>query len=133
MQFQMLIYPVTDLSRRAPSYEENGVGYLLTAQTMEFFIKCYAPTESDRLDIRASPLLASSFTGLPRTLVVTAEYDPLRDEGEEYAEALVNAGVDVTLRRYQGAVHGCFQMSNFSSLARDLIDLCTTQLKDALC
>ncbi len=51
MQFQMLIYPVTDLSRRAASYEENGMGYLLTAQTMDFFIHCYTPTEAERHDI----------------------------------------------------------------------------------
>jgi acetyl esterase len=107
----MLVYPVTDLANRAASYAENGKGYLLTAATMEFFIDCYTPERSQRLDPRASPLLAPTFVGLPRTLVITAELDPLRDEGEGYARALKAAGVDVALVRYDGAVHGFFQMS----------------------
>lgn len=122
---QMLVYPVTDLAHRAPSYKENGDGYLLTAAMMEFFIGCYTPDASRRRDPRASPLLAESFAGLPKTLVITAELDPLRDEGEAYARALQKAGVDVTLKRYDGAVHGFFQMSNFSQLARDAIQQCT--------
>jgi len=89
---QMLVYPVTDIANRAASYSENGEGYLLTAAAMEFFIDCYAPERSQRLDPRASPLLDTSFVGLPKTLVITAELDPLRDEGEAYARVVVTRG-----------------------------------------
>jgi acetyl esterase len=128
----MLVYPVTDIANRAASYSENGEGYLLTAAAMEFFIDCYAPERSQRLDPRASPLLDTSFAGLPKTLVITAELDPLRDEGEAYARALEAAGVDVTLVRYDGAVHGFFQMSSFSKLGKDAIERCSRFLAESL-
>ncbi len=131
LRCQMLVYPVTDLANRAPSYAENGEGYLLTAAAMEFFIRCYAPDRRQRLDPRASPLLADEFTGLPRTLVIVAGLDPLRDEGEAYARALEKAGVDVSLVQYDGAVHGFFQMSNFSMLAKDAIARCSAFLKES--
>jgi acetyl esterase len=131
LRCQMLVYPVTDLASRTASYAENGEGYLLTSAAMEFFIDCYAPERSQRLDPRASPLRATSFAGLPRTLVITAELDPLRDEGEAYAHALEAAGVDVALVRYDGAVHGFFQMSSFSRLARDAIARCATFLAES--
>ena len=129
---QLLVYPVTDLAHEAPSYRENGTGYLLGTTMMEFFADCYTPDPADRLDPRASPLLASDFTGLPRTLVVTAEYDPLRDEGEAYAHALEAAGVDVQLARYDGAVHGFWQMTPISALARDAMDQCVEFLHASL-
>ena len=129
---QMLVYPVTDLAHRSASYAANGEGFLLTAATMEFFIDCYTPEPAQRLDRRASPLLATDFAGLPRTLVLTAELDPLRDEGEAYARALEAAGVDVTLVRYDGAIHGFFQMSSFSKLGKDAIDRCSRFLAESL-
>jgi acetyl esterase len=128
---QMLVYPVTDLANRAASYAENGEGYLLTAAMMEFFIDCYAPDRAQRLDPRASPLLARDFERLPRSLVLTAGLDPLRDEGETYARALKAAGVDVTLERYDGAVHGFFQMSNFSKLGKDAVERCSQFLEES--
>lgn len=128
---QVLVYPVTDLVNRASSYSANGVGYLLTAETMEFFIACYTPNAGDRQDHRASPLLADDLVDLPRTLVITAEYDPLRDEGEAYAHRLREAGVDVTVKRYDGAVHGFFQMTNFSELARDAMAQCCNFIRTA--
>lgn len=132
LRCQMLVYPVTELANRAPSYVSNGDGYLLTSATMEFFIDCYTPERAQRLDPRASPLLAADFVGLPRTLVITAELDPLRDEGEAYARALANDGVDVTLIRYEGPVHGFFQMSNFSALGRRAIERCSDFLAATL-
>lgn len=132
LRCQMLVYPVTDLANRAPSYKKNGQGYLLTAAMMEFFIGCYTPDASQRHDSRASPLLGESFAGLPKTLVISAELDPLRDEGEAYARALKKAGVDVTLTRYDGAVHGFFQMSNFSKLAKEAVDQCSCFLAESL-
>jgi acetyl esterase len=129
---QLLVYPVTDLAHEAPSYQENGTGYLLSATVMEFFVECYAPDPADRLDPRASPLLAADFAALPPTLVITAEYDPLRDEGEAYAQALRAAGVDVELARYDGAVHGFWQMTPISALARDAMDRSVEFLRASL-
>jgi acetyl esterase len=129
---QLLVYPVTDLAHEAPSYAENGQGYLLSATIMEFFIDCYTPDAGDRLDPRASPLLDDDLSGLPPTLVVTAEYDPLRDEGGAYARELEAAGVDVTLLCYDGAVHGFWQMTTISALARDAMDRCCAFLRASL-
>jgi acetyl esterase len=128
----VLVYPVTDIAHEAPSYAENAEGYLLTRATMRFFIDCYTPNGSDRLDVRASPLLAGDHRGLPATLVLSAEFDPLRDEGEAYARALEAAGIDVELVRYDGAVHGFWQMTPFSALARDAMNQCIQFLRSRL-
>ena len=104
--FQALIYPATDLTRSHPSVDENGEGYLLTAKGMEWFNDHYLGPGGDPKDPMASPLFADNLSGLPPALVVTAEYDPLRDEGEAYAERLREAGVPVELRRYDGQIHG---------------------------
>jgi acetyl esterase len=107
-----LVYPVTDPAGTQdwPSMRENGDGYLLTADTMRFFVDCYLPDAADRADPDASPLGATPLEGLPPTLVLTAEYDPLRDEGRAYAEALGAAGVPVQHEDVQGAVHLAFQL-----------------------
>ena len=115
---QFLIYPVVDIAHESASYDENGKGYILTAEIMRFFIDCYAPRIEDRFDPRSSPLLAENLSDLPPTLVITAEYDPLRDEGEAYARALDAAGTKVELLRFDGAVHGFWQMTPVSSIAR---------------
>ena len=104
--FQALIYPATDLTRSHPSVEENGEGYLLTAKGMEWFNDHYLGPDGDPKDPLASPLFADDLSGLPPALVVTAEFDPLRDEGEAYAERLRDAHVPVELRRYDGQIHG---------------------------
>lgn len=106
--FQALVYPVTDLSMSTPSYTENGEGYFLTAGSMRWFIDHYVPNERDRGDPRCSPFHAASLAGLPPALVLTAGYDPLRDEGQAYAERLEEAGVEVEVERYPGAIHGFF-------------------------
>jgi acetyl esterase len=112
IQFQLLIYPVTDAACDAPSYRENADGYFLTKEAMQWFWNHYVPNEEDRSHPYASPLRASSFAGLPQALVITAGYDPLRDEGERYAECLRAAGVPVKLSRYEGMIHGFFGMSS---------------------
>jgi acetyl esterase len=122
LALHVMVYPVTDLAAESASYAENGKGYLLSTEIMRFFIDSYVPDPADRLDPRASPLRATSFAGLAPALVITAEFDPLRDEGEAYADALRRAGVPVTCTRYDGAVHGFFQMSNFSALGRRALD-----------
>lgn len=109
---QILIYPATDLARKSRSMVEFGAkGYLLTAEHMDFFMKSYfKDIGADPKDPRLSPGLARDLSGLPPALVITAEYDPLRDEGNAYAEKLREAGVAVTLTEYEGMIHGFFGM-----------------------
>jgi acetyl esterase len=103
---QLLIYPVTDYNFDTPSYIENAEGYMLTREAMRFYWRLYLRDEADADDYRASPLRARSFNNLPPALVITAEYDPLRDEGRAYADQLREAGTRVVYREYPGMVHG---------------------------
>jgi acetyl esterase len=111
IQFQLLIYPVTDAACDTPSYSENAEGYFLTKNGMQWFWNHYIPKKVDREQPGASPLRAGNFAGLPDALVITAEFDPLRDEGERYAELMRAAGTSVQLTRYDGMIHGFFTMS----------------------
>jgi acetyl esterase len=104
---QLLLYPVTDYhTPGTPSYEENAEGYGLTRDTMKWFWAHYLKDASEGGHPYASPLRAADLSGLPPALVITAEYDPLRDEGEFYAEKLRAAGVPTALTRYHGVNHG---------------------------
>ncbi len=109
--------PVTDMRYGAddsyPSRRENASGYMLTDEMMRAFFHFYSQSGATPEDVRVSPLLAESLIGLSPALLLTAEFDPLRDEGEKYAEALRHAGVDVTSKRFDGTIH-VFMM--FSSL-----------------
>ena len=112
---QLLTVPATDASDTVyPSDEAFAEGYVLTAQNIQAMLDAYLPNPADRLDPEASPLLASSHAHLPPTLVITAQYDPLRDEGEAYGEKLREAGVPVEIIRYDGAIHGL--ISSIASL-----------------
>ncbi|MBX3025270.1 alpha/beta hydrolase fold domain-containing protein [bacterium] len=102
---QVLVAPVTDADLTRASYRENGAGYLLTTALMRWFWDCYADP-ADRGDPRAAPLRAADLTGLPPALVVTAEFDPLRDEGAAYAAALAAAGVPTRHLACRGQIHG---------------------------
>ena len=106
LAYQVLIYPVTDYSFDTPSYRENAEGYLLTKDSMGWFWNHYLRDESDGRNPYASPLRAESLAGLPPALIITAEFDPLRDEGEAYADRLREAGVPVACSRYDGMIHG---------------------------
>jgi acetyl esterase len=106
--YQLLIYPVTDLRMGSASYVENAEGPLLTKAAMAWFIDHYAGTGADRIDPLASPLLAPDLVGLPPAFVLTAECDPLRDEGEAYGKRLMEAGVPAEVKRYAGMPHGFF-------------------------
>jgi len=106
LSFQLLIYPATVFTIRFPSVEENGEGYGLTEQDMTWFTNHYLNTAEDKQNPLASPLLAADLSRLPPALVITAEYDPLRDEGEIYGQKLKDAGVPVTITRYDGMTHG---------------------------
>lgn len=104
---QLLMYPVTDYhTPGTPSYEENAEGYGLTRDTMKWFWAHYLNDPSEAAHPHASPLRATNLAGLPPALVITAEYDPLRHEGELYAQKLRVAGVRTALSRYDGVNHG---------------------------
>jgi len=106
---QMLIYPVTDYYQpSSPSMIENAEGFGLTRETMIWFWNHYVRSPGDGVHPHAAPLRAPTLAGLPQALVVTAEYDPLRDEGEFYAEALHKDGVLVEMKRWDGMNHGFF-------------------------
>lgn len=111
---QILIYPAVwnDYSASTPfrSVKENGTDYLLTAEKMEEYLNMYQTSPGDRQSPLLAPLLAEDFKGLPDTLVLTAEFDPLRDEGEAYAEKLRQAGNHVELHRIPDAIHGFFAL-----------------------
>src|SRR5438552_9359928 len=106
LAFQVLVYPVLDLASESASRKENGEGYFLTSAGMTWYEEQYLRDDADRKNVLASPLLAGDLTGLPPALVVTAEYDPLRDEGEAYGRRLTEAGVPATVSRYDGMFHG---------------------------
>lgn len=111
--FQMLIYPATDSSRESGSRQEFAEGYFLSKGLMDWFWKAYVPAGTDLADLRLSPLLAKDFTGLPPAFVLTAGYDPLRDEGRAYADRLIDAGVKTTYVNYPGTIHGFFSLTRF--------------------
>ena len=116
LKFQMLIYPVTDATRSSQSYQDNATGYRLTANGMKWFCDHYlSGSIGSPTDPRVSPLFADAVTlaSAPPAIVITAEYDPLRDEGEQYAQRLLEAGVTCSLTRYYGQIHGFFSMSHF--------------------
>ncbi len=104
--FQLLIYPVTDLSRKRRSYELFGEGLFLTERQMDWYRDQYLPEAAAALDPRASPLLAEELTGLPPAHVAIAGFDVLRDECEEYVQRLGDAGVPVSVTRATGSIHG---------------------------
>jgi acetyl esterase len=131
LTFQLLVYPVTDCLLSHPSIKENGEGYLLTASSMHWFVDHYLQAEANPRDAAASPIYAEDLTGLPSALVITAEFDPLRDEGEAYAKRLQEAGVPVTLSRYDGMIHGFFGMTGVIDAGRDGVAAAAAALKGA--
>ncbi len=126
---QLLVYPVTNWSYDTESYRENADGYLLTRDAMVWFWNHYLRDESDGANPYASPLRAASLAGLPPAQIVTAEFDPLRDEGEAYAARLGAAGVKVTARRYDGMIHGFFTLCAVFEQSRMAIAEAATALR----
>ncbi len=127
--FQLLVYPVTSYAFDTPSYHENATGYVLTKADMEWYWHHYLPDAAAGRDVRASPLLAADLGHLPPALVITAEYDPLRDEGEAYAARLREAGVPATTRRYPGMIHGFFALPGIFDQGQRAIDEATAVLR----
>jgi len=121
LAFQLLIYPIADFAFDTPSYLENAEGFGLTRDAMIWYWDQYLARADDGASPLASPLRAADLAGLPPALVVTAEYDVLRDEGEAYAARLRDAGVAVDLRRYPGQIHGFLQLADTFPSARDAI------------
>ena len=107
---QILVYPVTDTNFERPSYMDPENQLLLTRDSMIWFFDHYIPDVSQRTEPDAAPLYTPDLSGLPPAVVLTAEHDPLRDEGEEYAQKLENAGVEVDLQRHKGQMHAFFAL-----------------------
>jgi acetyl esterase len=125
LRFQLPIYPVTNRSLDTSSYRENATGYLLETDDMAWFWGHYLGSDGDGASAYASPLRAKDFRGLPPAFVITAEFDPLRDEGEAYAKRLQADGVPTTLKRYDGMIHGFFGMSAIMDKAKQAVaDAC---------
>jgi acetyl esterase len=118
---QFLIYPATDMVGDYASREENGEGYFLDTSTMAWFITQYAGDTEDWSDPLLSPL-QGKIADLPPAVIVTAEFDPLRDEGIAYAEALVAAGIAVDAVTYPGMIHGFIDMGPWSAGAQAATD-----------
>lgn len=131
IRFQLLVYPVTDLTMSSESYRANAEGYLLTRTFMEWFIQHYLQGASPEHP-HASPLSASDLSALPPALVITAEFDPLRDEGEAYAARLREAGVDARTSRYDGMIHGFFGMDALFAGSRRAQEEASAALREAL-
>lgn len=133
VQLQLLVYPVTDLARPEahPSRRENGEGYLLTDATMGFFSESYAPDRATHTSELLSPLHAVDLSGRAPAVVVTAEYDPLRDEGDAYAQRLAESGVPTEHRCVTGAVHLFLQMIE-TSLAKEQLGMLARSIRSHL-
>jgi len=128
---QLLTYPVTDLAFKSDSYITNGQGYFLTQEMMAWFGLQYLPPGHDAEDPLASPLYTADLSGLPPATVITAEYDPLRDEGEAYARRLAEAGIPTELVRYDGVIHGFFSMNGLIDQADTAHAFAAAELKKA--
>jgi acetyl esterase len=118
LRCQMLVYPMLDATCSFPSHTQYATGYGPGSADMQRGWHEYMAGDTDPKDGRLSPLWAADLSGLPPAFVLTAEYDSLRDEGEEYARRLERAGVRVEFRRYEGAIHGFFQMAGVFQLGR---------------
>lgn len=128
---QLLIYPVTDNRFDTTSYKDNGSGYFLSENLMRWFWHHYLESEADGENPLASPLRAHDLSGLPSATVLTAEYDPLRDEGRAYAERLEEAGVATTYTNYPGVFHGFFGMTSQIPRARQAVEESCSALRKA--
>lgn len=134
LTFQMLVYPIADLRAGTESYVENAEGYFLTASSMKWFGEHYLSGGQGSLDDpRVSPLLANdaALAQCPPALVITAEYDPLRDEGAQYAARLIEAGITASHVHFPGQIHGFFSFPHLLGDARSAQALAAQSLADA--
>ncbi|MDP9869994.1 MULTISPECIES: alpha/beta hydrolase [Streptosporangium] len=125
---QVLVYPVTDVAMDTPSYRDYATGFGLAAHEMAWFVEQYG---GDPADPALAPVRLADKAGLAPATVITAEFDPLRDEGETYAAQLAAAGVPVEVRRYEGAIHGFFGLPGFFDQAAEARDYVAARLGEA--
>jgi len=130
--FQLLIYPATDQRWGHASHTTNGTGYLLESETIRYYHDNYYGDASHDGDWRASPLLHGDFSKLPPALVLTAGFDPLRDEGLDYANALVAAGSRATYVCFERQIHGFITMGKVLDEANTAVAMCAAELARAL-
>jgi acetyl esterase len=131
LALQVLVYPVTNFDFSTPSYAQNGVGRLLEEQRMRWFWDCYTRGVADTDDWRLSPLRVPDAAGVAPALVLTAEHDPLRDEGEAYAKRLADVGVPVEQTRYAGMIHPFWALPSLFDDARPAMDQVGAALRRA--
>ena len=127
---QLLVYPVTDSSMSQASYAENQDTIPLHSSMMPWFMKYYLDENADKNHKYLAPLHADDLSGLPPAIVITAEFDPLRDEGEQYAKKLADAGVSVKFQRFDGVVHEFFGLAGAVSKAADAVKFAAEGLKE---
>jgi len=127
--FQLLIYPATIMWQDTASYHANGKGYMLTKESIAYYTESYLRNREDAKDWRASPQLADSHAGLPPAFVITAGFDPLRDEGLMYANALTKAGVSSQYICFERQIHGFITMGRVMQEANTAVSLCASALK----
>jgi acetyl esterase len=132
LAYQLLIYPATDQRAELPSHTANGQGYLLTAESIAYYRDHYLERREEWLDWRASPLLHEDLSRLPPALVMTAGFDPLRDEGAAYADRLSAAGNGVAYVCFERQIHGFILMGKVLDEANAAVGLCVGELKRAL-
>jgi acetyl esterase len=133
LRLQLLMYPVLGSPEDGqPSYLSNGEGYGLTPDMMRYFMRHYVRTPADYADPYVCPLRAKDLSGLPPAMVLTAEFDLLRDEGEEYGRRLLEAGVPCTVARYEGEPHGFMSWAGTVDRAAEAFDECVAALHSAL-
>jgi acetyl esterase len=132
ISLQVLVYPVTDCDLSTTSYTDPANQLILSAQSMVWFWDHYAPEQAARTHPDASPLRAPDVSHLPPAVIITAEHDVLRDEGELYATRLVKAGVPVVFRRFDGQMHGFFTQVGILTATDEAIDFIAGAVKDHL-
>jgi acetyl esterase len=129
--FAALIYPAVDMTLKGGSLDDNATGYFLETEGLEWFYSHYL-TDTERSEAMASPMLHENLSGLPDCFIATCEFDPLRDQGEAYSDALRANGGHVTNKRYDGLIHGAANMSGALDGGRELIEDTAAHIRAAL-
>jgi acetyl esterase len=132
LKFQLLIYPVVDFEDHSPSMREYENDHFLTRGFMDWCFESYLGSQDDRRAPHAAPWYASDLRGLPPAMVMTAECDPLRDQGEAYARKMQNAGVAVELKRYDGMIHPFVSLAGIVDTGRTAISDAAAAIRQAL-